>query len=123
MIESIFSTTEATISVQNFLICIGVAIVLGICIGVTHKLTTKTKKIHRNKYFVETLKDKNGKAIKKTKVKIKLNGKTYTRTTNNKGVVKLKVSVKIGTYKIKTSFKSTKLYGATVFTNKIKVIK
>ncbi len=87
------------------------------------KLTTKTKKIHRNKYFVATLKDKNGKAIKKTKVKIKLNGKTYTRTTNNKGVVKLKVSVKIGTYKIKTSFKSTKLYGATVFTNKIKVIK
>ncbi len=42
MIESIFSTTEATISVQNFLICIGVAIVLGIFIGVTHKLTTKT---------------------------------------------------------------------------------
>lgn len=87
------------------------------------KLTTKTKKIHRKKYFVATLKDKNGKAIKKTKVKIKLNGKTYTRTTNNKGVVKLKITVKIGTYKIKTSFKSTKRYGATVFTNKIKVIK
>lgn len=87
------------------------------------KLKVKSKRIHRNKYFVATLKDKNGKAIKKTKVKIKLNGKTYTRTTNKKGVVKLKLSVKIGSYKIKTSFKSTKLYGATVFTKKIKVIK
>ena len=87
------------------------------------KLTTKTKKIHRKSYFVATLKDKNGKAIKKTKVKFKLNGKTYTRTTNNKGIAKLKITVKIGTYKIKTSFKSTKIYGATVFTNKIKVIR
>ncbi|MBO7443554.1 MAG: Ig-like domain repeat protein, partial [Methanobrevibacter sp.] len=87
------------------------------------KLTTKTKKIHRKSYFVATLKDKNGKAIKKTKVKFKLNGKTYTRTTNNKGIAKLKITVKIGTYKIKTSFKSTKIYGATVFTNKIKVLR
>ena len=87
------------------------------------KLTAKTKKIHRNSYFVATLKDKNGKAIKNTKVKFKLNGKTYTRTTNKNGVSKLKITVKIGTYTIKTSFKSTKLYGATVFKTKIKVIK
>lgn len=40
--ESIFSTTQASISVQNFLICIGVAIVLGVVVAVTHKLTTKT---------------------------------------------------------------------------------
>ena len=42
MIESIFSTSEATISMENFLICIGVAIVLGIIVAFTHKLTTKT---------------------------------------------------------------------------------
>lgn len=87
------------------------------------KLSTKTKKIHRKSYFVATFKDKNGKAIKNTKVKFKLNGKTYTKTTNKKGVAKLKVNVKLGSYKIRTSFKSTKIYGATVFTNKIKVIR
>ncbi len=87
------------------------------------KLTTKTKKIHQKSYFVVTLKDKNGNAIKKTQIKFRFNGKTYTRTTDNKGVAKLKINVKLGTYNIKTSFKSTKLYGATVFTNKIKVIK
>lgn len=43
MIESIFSsTTAATISVENFLICIGVGIILGAIISATHKLTTKT---------------------------------------------------------------------------------
>ena len=42
MFESIFSTAEATISIGNFFICIGVALVLGIIISLTHKLTTKT---------------------------------------------------------------------------------
>lgn len=42
MIESIFSASEATISMENFLICIGVAIILGVIVAFTHKLTTKT---------------------------------------------------------------------------------
>ena len=42
MLESIFSTTTATISLENCFICIGVAIVLGVVISVIHKLTTKT---------------------------------------------------------------------------------
>ena len=42
MLESIFSTTEATISLQNCLICIGVAIILGLVISFVHKKTTKT---------------------------------------------------------------------------------
>ena len=42
MIESIFSTTDANISIENFLICIGVAIILGILISITHKISTKT---------------------------------------------------------------------------------
>lgn len=42
MIESIFSTTEATISIQNFSICIGVAIILGVIVAFTHKATSKT---------------------------------------------------------------------------------
>ena len=73
--------------------------------------------------MIVKFKDKNGKAIKKTKVKFRLNGKTYIKTTDKKGQAKLKVKVKLGIYKLKTSFKSTKVYGATVFTNKIKVIK
>ena len=42
MLESIFQTTAATVSLQNCLICIGVAILLGIVISAVHKATTKT---------------------------------------------------------------------------------
>ena len=87
------------------------------------KAIVKNKKLKRNSYLNVLFKDKNGKAIKKTKVKLRLKGKTYTKTTNNKGLVKLKIIVKLGTYNIKTSFKSTKIYGASVFTNRIKVVK
>ena len=87
------------------------------------KIALKKTKIRRNSNLVVTFKDKNGKVIKNTKVKFQLKGKTYIRTTNKKGQAKLKVKVKIGSYKLKTSFKSTKVYGTTVFTNKIKVIR
>jgi len=42
MLESIFTTTTASISLQNCLICMGVAIALGIFISMTHKITSKT---------------------------------------------------------------------------------
>lgn len=44
MLESIFSasTSAATISLQECLICLGVAILLGLVISFVHKMTTKT---------------------------------------------------------------------------------
>lgn len=43
MLESIFEiATASTISIENCFICIGVAIVLGIIISLTHKFTSKT---------------------------------------------------------------------------------
>lgn len=42
MLESIFYAEAATISIQSFLISLGVAIVLGLIIGLVHKATTKT---------------------------------------------------------------------------------
>ena len=42
MLGNIFSVVKATESVQNCLLCVGVAIVLGIVISYTHKATTKT---------------------------------------------------------------------------------
>ena len=87
------------------------------------KIIIKNKKVRKNSDLLVLFKDKNGKAIKKTKVKFRLNGKTYVKTTDKKGQAKLKAKAKLGTYKLKTSFKSTKVYGATVFTNKIRIIK
>lgn len=42
MLESVFGTVEATVSIQSCLICIVAAIVLGGIISFTHKLTSKT---------------------------------------------------------------------------------
>ena len=78
-------------------------------------------KVKRNKYLSVTFKSYNGKAIKKTKVTFKLKGKTYTVTTDSKGVAKLKLTVKKGTYKIVTGFKSATTYGKTTSTFKVKV--
>ena len=45
-----------------------------------------------SKYLVATLKDKNGNVLKNVKVSIKINGKTYFKTTNSYGKVKLLIS-------------------------------
>lgn len=87
------------------------------------RIAVKNTKVKRNSNLVVMFKDKDGKYIKNTKVKFRLNGKTYFKTTNSLGQAKLKVAIKLGTYTLKTSFRSTKLYGATVFSNRIKVIK
>lgn len=85
--------------------------------------TAKTT-IHKNKKFTVTFKDANKKAIKHVKVKFKINGKAYIKTTNSKGQAKLTINLKENKkYSVKVAFKSTKTYGTTTLTTKIKVIK
>ena len=90
------------------------------------KPTIKASKttIHKKGKFVVTFKDANKKVIKNTKVKFKINGKTYYKTTNSKGQAKITINLKINKkYTVKVAFKSTKTYGTTTLTKKIKVIK
>jgi len=84
---------------------------------------SKTK-IHKKGKFVVTFKNANKKAIKHVKVKFKINGKIYIRTTNSKGQAKITINLKANKkYAVKVGFKSTKTYGTTTLTKKIKVIK
>lgn len=55
MIQSIFSSAEATISVENFLICIGVGIILGIIVSV--------KKDIKQKEFLDEIRVRNGNML------------------------------------------------------------
>ena len=62
------------------------------------------------KYLKATLKDANGKALAKQKVYIKINGKTFERTTNTNGQVSLKITLPVKTYTATITYKGTTNY-------------
>ena len=64
------------------------------------------------KSYSVTLKDNNGNVLKNKKVTLKVNGATYTATTNNKGVATFKLAKlsKKGTYNAVISFAGDKDY-------------
>ena len=64
----------------------------------TIKSSGMTKYYKNTAPYYSTFCDKKGKALKNTKVKINLNGHTYTVKTDKKGVAKLAVDLKPGTY-------------------------
>jgi hypothetical protein len=81
----------------------------------TFRASTKTKK------YTIKLKDKNGKAIKKTKVYLKVKGITYSAKTNSKGQATFKITKlnKKGSYKPVIIFKENKCYKKV--TKKVKI--
>ena len=91
----------------------------------TPKLTTpkKTfKKSVKTKKYTVTLKDNVGKALKNTKVTIKVNKKTYTAKTNSKGVATFKITklTKKGKYTATVTYKGSSYYNK--LTKKVKII-
>ena len=81
----------------------------------TFKAKTKTKK------YTITLKDNNGKAMKKVKVTLKVKGKTYKAKTNSKGktTFKIKNLKKKGKYTAVIKYKGDKNYNKV--TKKVKL--
>ena len=70
------------------------------------------------------LKDRNKQPISDKKIKITINGKTYTKTTNDKGLARLALDIKEGTYKVGILYKNTtNPFMASSLSTKIKVIK
>ena len=88
---------------------------------VTPIIKAISTKVKKGKYLQISFKTSNNKAIKKTKVTIKIKGKTYTLKTNSKGIAKLKLKLRKKTYSVKVAFKSTSVYGKTTKTFKVKV--
>ena len=90
----------------------------------TSKITASSKTFKKSikiKKYTITLKSAK-KAIKKVKVTLKINGKTYSATTNNKGkaTFKIKKLTKKGKYNTIIKFKGNKLYKSA--TKKVKII-
>ena len=67
------------------------------------------------KYYSVKVFDDAGKLAKGVKVTFKINGKSYSRISNSKGVASFKITLKPGTYTITASYKGVKV------SNKVKV--
>ena len=91
-------------------------------------ITVSSQSVARGKYLYAYLKDSSGKAISGQTIKIKFNGKTYTRVTNSNGRVSLKISSVASKYTTKisyagnTSYKSSsKSFTLTVYKTKTNI--
>ena len=92
----------------------------------TPKLTAKAKSFKRTvktKKYVVTLKTNQNKVMKNTKVTLKVNGKTYSATTNAKGQATFKITklTKKGKYTAVVKFAGNKYYNAKTVKPKITV--
>ena len=81
----------------------------------TPKITAKAKTFKfedKTKKYTITLKNNKGKVMKKAKLTLKVNGKTYTAKTNSKGVAtfKLKKLTKKGKYNAVITYAGNKYY-------------
>ena len=74
---------------------------------------------HDGTRFIATLTDKQENPIRDAPIEITINGKTYTKTTDEKGVVSLGLSLDSGIYTVTVNFKGTADY--TPITKQAKV--
>lgn len=81
-----------------------------------------TYSILKGRCFKVLLKGKDGKILKKEKVKFTINGKTYIRTTNKKGIAYIRIKLKRNEYKIKFSFGHNSVYGPSSNSSTLNVI-
>ena len=88
----------------------------------TPKISVENATVIKDKYLYVYLKDKAGSVMKSHKVKIRINGKTYTRTTNSNGRAALKLSMAAKSYSTKISFDAVSVYSSKSVTKTIKVI-
>lgn len=76
-----------------------------------------------NNQFVCYLKDDNGTALDNKKVNISLNGKTYTKTTQSDGEVKLSLNLKPDSYNVLVNFAGDENFASSNANASIKIKK
>ena len=74
-------------------------------------------------YFKVTLKDANGNGISNQKISLKVNGVTYTATTNSNGIASVKITaLSKGTYDAVVKYAGSSNYADVSLSKKVKVL-
>lgn len=73
-------------------------------------IVPSSSKVVNGKDYSVTLKDKDGKVLSGKKLIFTFNGKTYTKTTDSKGIASLALTAKAGNYLISVTFEGDGLY-------------
>lgn len=72
--------------------------------------------------FKILLKGADGKILKKEKVKFTIDGKNYTRFTNNKGIAYIRIHLSRNAYKVRFSYDNNGIYGPSSNSSTLNVI-
>ena len=94
------NTGVAALSVSNSVDVYSASDVSSLDVYKTVTAKDITKYYKGSTKYTATFFDSKGNVLNNTKVKITVNGKTYTKTTNAKGVASLAINLKPGTYKV-----------------------
>ncbi|SEL24904.1 Transglutaminase-like enzyme, putative cysteine protease [Methanobrevibacter gottschalkii] len=74
-------------------------------------------------YFKVTLKDTKGNSISNQKISFKVNGVTYTATTDKNGIASVKTAaLSVGTYTVAIKYAGSSKYAAVALSKKVKVL-
>ena len=86
-------------------------------------IVPSSSKVVNGKDYSVTLKDQDGKVLAGKKLIFTFDGKTYTKTTDSKGIASLTLSAKAGNYPISVTFEGDDLYESSSSSNTVTVSK
>ena len=86
-------------------------------------LKGSSSSIYRGNYYTLTLTDSKGKVLSGQKVSYKINGKTYTLTTDSKGSTYLQINLKEGKYAMTCSYGGSNSYASSSLSVTLSVLK
>ena len=114
--EIVVSSSDDSLLSSSAKDILSAAVSTDLSVSDTHYGNSSTK-------FKVTLQDKDGKALANEKVSLKVNGKTYSGSTNSKGMAYIKTApLAIGTYSVTISYAGSSSYAASSLSKKVKVL-
>ena len=84
-------------------------------------IKASSNSVNKGDSYSVTLVDNSGNALANQKITFTLSGKSYTQTTNSKGVASLKIDLNQGTYSVVSSYAGSSAYEASKLSNTVTV--